>query len=355
MSQGEGTGVEVYAKNIISRLISSRLDTPPALFYNAWRTAPLPSEWLSAGARVINWHIPNKLYDLWQPPIDRYIPADIVYSPHINYLWTRHAPRVLTIHDLSFIHYPQFFPLKYRLWHARQRIREQAQAASAIIANSAYTKADIVNTLGIDPDKVHVVWPGIDTPAHDPLTLSQLPPRKQEILRTPYILMLSTLEPRKNIPAALSAFARLKRDPRFAELNLIVAGGKRWCFSPAPQDGVIWWGGVSESEKALLYTKAQALIFPSFFEGFGFPPLEAQSYGCPVVASNRSSLPEILGQSALLIDPWHTDQFADALEAVLTDTALREALITDGFANIKRFDWNTATCALSDIFASLAH
>ena len=119
--------------------------------------------------------------------------------------------------------------------------------------------------------------------------------------------MLSTLEPRKNIPAALSAFARLRRDARFVALDVVLAGGKRWRFSPMPQDGVIWWGRVSQAEKALLYTEAQALLFPSFFEGFGFPPLEAQSYGCPVIASNRSSLPEILGTSALLTDPWHTD------------------------------------------------
>lgn len=354
MSQGEGTGVEVYAKNVISRLIDGLPDTPPTLFYNAWRTAPLPPEWLPPRTRVVNWHIPNKLYDLWRPPIDRHIYGDIVYSPHINYLQTERAPRVLTIHDLSFIHYPQFFPLKYRLWHARQRIAEQAHAASLIIANSAYTKADIVNTLGIDPNKVRVAWPGIDAPAFDPGTKVQLTPRKQELLRAPYLLVLSTLEPRKNIPAALSAFAALRRDPRFSELNLIVAGGKRWRFSPAPQDGVIWWGGVSDAEKALLYTEAQALLFPSFFEGFGFPPLEAQSYGCPVVASNRSSLPEILGTSALLVDPWRTDRFADALEAILTDAALRNRLIADGLANTRRFDWSTTTCALSDIFASLA-
>ena len=354
MSQGEGTGVEVYAKNVISGLISAHPDTPPTLFYNAWRTASLPPPWTASGARVVNWQIPNKIYDLWQPAIDRHIPADIVYSPHINYLRVDHAPHVMTIHDLSFIHYPQFFPLKYRLWHARQRVLEQARSAAAIIANSAYTKEDIVSTLGIDPGKVHVAWPGIDTPALDPATMERLPPRKQELLRAPYVLVLSTLEPRKNIPAALSAFARLRRDPRFAELNLIVAGGKRWRFAPAPQDGVIWWGGVSQAEKALLYTEAQALLFPSFFEGFGFPPLEAQSYGCPVIASDRSSLPEILGASALLVDPWHADRFADALEAVLTDTALRNELIADGFANTHRFDWNTTTCALSDIFASLA-
>lgn len=354
LSQGEGTGVEVYAKNVISRLISLNAGTPPTLFYNAWHTAPLPPEWLSHGARVVNWHIPGKLYDLWQPPIDRHIPTDIVYSPHINYLRVSYAPHVMTIHDLSFIHYPQFFPLKYRLWHARQRVAEQALAASAIIANSAYTKADIVNTLGIDASKIHVAWPGIDTPALDTAVSGQLSPRKQELLRAPFVLMLSTLEPRKNIPAALSAFARIRRDPRFAELNLIIAGGKRWRFTPMPQEGVIWWGGVGEAEKALLYTEAQALLFPSFFEGFGFPPLEAQSYGCPVVASDRSSLPEILGTSALLIDPWRTDRLADALEAVLTDTALRERLIADGLANTARFDWNTTTCALSDIFASLA-
>lgn len=354
LSQGEGTGVETYAKNIISRLLADPRGRTQTLFYNAWRTAPLPHNWREKSARVVDWGMPNKLYDLWQPQIDRLIPADIIYSPHINRLRSKKAPRVMTIHDLSFVHYPQFFPLRYRLWHERQRVREQADEARAIIANSAYTKADIANTWGIAPEKIHAIHPGIDAPAYDPAKRPILSPAKEAIMRRPYILCLSTLEPRKNIPLAISAFARLKKDPYFRDLALVMAGGKSWRFEPIPCPDAFYWGNASAEEKALLYTEAEAFLFPSFFEGFGFPPLEAQSYGCPVVASDRASLPEILGGSALYAGPWNAAGLADAAESILKSPAERDRLVAAGHENIKRFDWNRTPWALSDIFSSLA-
>ncbi len=354
LSQGEGTGVETYAKNVISRLLAPALGRECTLFYNAWRTAPLPDGWHANAKRIVNWGIPNKLYDLWQPQIDRYLPTDVIYSPHINRLRSAKAPRVITIHDLSFIHYPQFFPLKYRIWHARQHVKEQAYEAAAIVANSTYTKADIISTWGIAPEKIRVVWPGIDAPTFTHDARHSMSPAKLELLKRPYLLCLSTLEPRKNIPLALSAFAHLKKNPRYRDLVLILAGGKSWRFKPITYPDVIYWGGVSAEEKALLYTEAEALLFPSFFEGFGFPPLEAQSYGCPVVASDRSSLPEILGASALLVSPWNARELADAISTILDNPGTRDHLIAAGHTNARRFDWNATLCALSNIFSSLA-
>ncbi len=354
LSQGEGTGVETYAKNVISRLLTPTPGRECTLFYNAWRTAPLPDGWRTNAKRVVNWGIPNKLYDVWQPKIDRYIPTDVIYSPHINRLRSAQAPRVMTIHDLSFVHYPQFFTLKYRIWHARQHVEHQANEAAAIVANSAYTKADIVNTWGIAPEKISVVWPGIDAPTFSGDVRQGMPTRKIELLKRPYLLCLSTLEPRKNIPLAISAFAHLKKDPRHRDLILILVGGKSWRFDPIHYPDVVYWGGVSAEEKALLYTEAEALLFPSFFEGFGFPPLEAQSYGCPVVASDRASLPEILGDSALLVSPWNARDLADAVSTILDNPGTRDHLITKGHENVRRFDWNATICALSDIFSSLS-
>ncbi len=354
LAQGGKTGVEIYAHNIIGRLIATRPETPITLFYNAWRTAPLPEEWHAPHVRVVNWGVPNKLYDLWQPAIDRYIPCDAIYSPHINRLHFQHTPRALTIHDLSFIHYPQFFPLKYRLWHSRQRIALQAREAAVIITNSQYTKRDIMDTLGVPEGKIRVIYPGVDAPAAPVEAPASLSSAQKAILAKPYILSLSTLEPRKNILGAISAFSLLRRDPRFADLNLIVAGGKSWKFDPPRHPGVIYWGGMNQEEKAFMYTEAEALIFPSFFEGFGFPPLEAQSYGCPVIASDRASLPEILGDSALLMSPWNVHGLAGALETLLTDHGERDRLIARGRENAARFDWNTTICELSNIFSSLS-
>lgn len=349
LSQGEQTGVDVYTRNIVERLITTNRQPGwhYTLFYNAWRAAPLPAAWHTAPqTRIVNWGVPNKIFDIWQPRFDGYLRADCIYSPHINLVRTRHTPRILTIHDLSFVHYPEFFNYRYRFWHWRQRIALQAREATAIITDSLYTKNDIVETLNVPPKKIHVIYPGIDTPRHSNLLKSDFNKLPEQ-----YILFLATVEPRKNMHAAISAFALLKQQPIFKDLRLIIAGRHGWRFVPIAYPGVIYWGAATTEEKTMLYTNARAFLYPSFFEGFGFPPLEAEQYGCPVVASNRSSLPEILGDSALLVDPWRADAIADALARILTNAAARERLIAAGLKNVKRFSWHTTVCELLNIFS----
>lgn len=349
ITNGEGTGVETYARHMIRGLVNRNDGNAYTIFHNSFRPVPLPADWKQKAARTVSWGIPNRLYDLWQPPIDSLIHADIVYTPHINYLRTRHARRVITIHDLSFIHYPEFFSLRHRLWHMRQRVREQARDAALIVTLSEYTKADIVNTLGIQPEKVKVIPPGIEVPLRLTTAEERTPP-----LRDPYLLCLSSLEPRKNIYASISALAILRTHPAYAGLRLVIAGRKSWNFRKMDMPGVMWWGPASTAEKAMLYTGAQALLFPSFFEGFGFPPLEAQSYGCPVVASDRASLPEILGDSALYASPWNVGALAAAAQRIMEDQNLRRALTLRGKENIARYSWERSICELSNTFSSLS-
>ncbi len=357
LSKGGQSGIEEYTIQLLNHLFQSDSPYQWQLFYQGWRKAPLPNHWSSNGTiKIINWQYPNKIFDIWRPKIDNYIATDLVYSPHLNIIRANHAPRILTIHDLSFIHHPHFFSLKHRLWHKIQSYKNQIKTASAIVTNSIYTKNDLINTLQVPPEKIHAIYPGINSS----LKKTNLPRPKN--LEFPYILYLGTIEPRKNIPLIIKAFNIIKQKKEFKNLRLVLAGKLGWLYEKIFQEieksrfksDIILWGLVDPKEKNMLYNLAEAFVYPSFFEGFGFPPLEAQACGCPVIASNRTSLPEILEQSALMINPWKEKDLADKLEAILTDKNLKNKLITEGFKNVQRFNWKKTVCELLKLFSQFS-
>ena len=341
-------GVGEYTFNVVDHLIKAGGMHQWQLFYNGWEKQPLPIEWQKASNVVIyNWRMPNRLFR-WLPiALDRLIKTDLIFSPHIDFLKSNKAPRILTIHDLSFIHYPGLFSQKHRWWHKMQRVQKQARQASHIITDSQFSKDDIAETLKISPEKISVVYPGINKNLKSPIINS-----KFEIRNSKFLLYLGTLEPRKNIDAIIKAFNIIKSDAQFFDLKLVLAGRPGWLFKPIIQKDVIFWGSVTEEEKTSLYQSAAAFIYPSFFEGFGFPPLEAQSYSCPVIVSNRGSLPEILKNSAIQVNPWKTDQLAKAIKTILVKKQLAKKLVKLGEENIKRFNWEQCAGQLLKIFSS---
>jgi len=371
LGKGGQTGVEEYTQQIVTHLLRTASPHRFHLFYNGWRKAPLPGEWLASAkatghdqsdrsrTSIIDWGIPNRLFDLWQPELDLIFNdgPDLIYSPHLNYINSGRAPRILTIHDLSFLHYPYFLNWRSRLWHAWQKIEEQATKAAAIVVDSAYTKNDVIETLKVPAEKIHIIYPGINpnlsTSQVDILTSQVDKLERPANLSWPFILYLGTIEPRKNVGAIIKAFQLLKQNPLFDDLKLIIAGENR---DPNirihPNDpNIIFWGKATTEEKSMLYNLAEVFVYPSFFEGFGFPPLEAQASGCPVVASNRASLKEVLGNSALLTDPWKPKEIAQAIEAILTDNNLRSQLIGKGLNNARQFNWQDTVCALLKLFS----
>ncbi len=341
-------GVGEYTFNMVDNLIKSGSEHQWQLFYNGWRKQPLPIEWRKMpNVKIYDWRIPNRIFR-WLPiAIDRLIKTDLIFSPHIDFLRSYKAPRILTIHDLSFLHYPNFFSWKHRWWHKMQKVKKQARKATHIITDSEYSKNDISNTLGISQEKISVVYPGINKHAK-PLAQNL----KFEIKNFKFILYLGALEPRKNISAIIKAFNIIKEDSEFEDLKLILAGRIGWLFKQEKQKDIIFWGPATKEEKVSLYKSATAFIYPSFFEGFGFPPLEAQARGCPVITSNRSSLPEILRDSAIQINPWRADQLAEAIKNLLTNKQLAKNLVEKGRENIKRFNWEKCAGQLLKIFSS---
>ncbi len=351
LGRGTRSGIEEYTESLVDRLIANS-NHQFELFYNGLRRAPIKESWpKKSNVNVTNWHIPNKLLDL-SAKFLKYpqINTDVLFSPHFNLIEGGKSPHIMTFHDLSFLHHPGFFSKKQLLWHRLQDYKRKASGAARLIAVSEFTKSDLVNILKIPEEKISVIYSGVSDDFHrlPENTPSLVAFTAEHHLNFPFILYLGTLEPRKNIPSLIRAFNLLKENPTHKELRLILAGAPGWLYQTVLREAaasrfqkdIIFWGPVKTSDRILLYNKCRVFSYPSFFEGFGFPPLEAQKCGSPVVAGNRTSIPEILGSSALLPDPWRIHDLANALQTALENETERSRLIAGGYENAKRFDWS---------------
>lgn len=366
MSRKSSSGIHEYTRSLIDSILEHDKINQYEFFYNGWNKIPLPANWSGENRKIHSSSWPNKLFDISSrffgyPQIGSGLNPDLIFSPHFNIL--RHdsrIPRVVTVHDLSFVHHPDFFSTRHRFWHWLQDLKSQINRAARVIADSDFTKSDLVNTLGIAEDKVVKIYPGIGEgfggyPQDSNDTREIL--EKYGIQR-PYILFLGTIEPRKNVIAIVRAFEILKRNRNFNDLHLALAGSLGWLSrdvssvirNSANRESIRLTGQVASDERARLYRGAAAFVYPSFFEGFGFPPLEAQACGTPVIASNRTSLPEILGTSALLVDPWRTGDLARAIQLVLEDRELKRELMEKGLKNVQRFSWQKTAREVIRVF-----
>ncbi len=369
LARGGTTGIPGYTHDLIDTLLRQHPENRYSLFYNGLRRQSLPPTWkTSPNVGIIERSVPNRLLDLsfrflGGPRLESYSPADLIFSPHFNLLPETNTPRVITFHDLSFLHYPQFFSREQQLWHRLQKYAQQARRASHIIAVSQFTKQDLISLLHIPKEKISVIYSGIN-PSFKKLAAKDMALAKYKEdhrLFRPFFLYLGSLEPRKNIQLLIHAFTELKTEPAFKDHELILAGKPSYqsneiyrlaAASPVFAD-IRTLGAVADHERVFLYNLARAFVFPSWFEGFGFPPLEAQACGTPVIASDRTSLPEILGDSAMLTDPWNVSMLASHMRAIETDTKLRETILSKGAINSQRFNWHDAAEQTHAVFKSV--
>ena len=269
---------------------------------------------------------------------------------------------VVTIHDVIPLILPQTFTSRHRavVRLALARVRRQADR---IIVPSHAVKRDVVRHLGLSEDLVTVTHHGCEPrfhPAADPASLRAVTARYG--LPSRYVLAVGTLEPRKNLTTLLKAFARLRRagevDPA---LRLVLAGARGWLDEPIFRtvrslglDVVVHFPGfIDDDDLPDLYRGAELFVFPSLYEGFGLPPLEAMACGVPVVTSNTSSMPEVTGGAAMLVAPLDVDGMAAVIARVLHDDGLRERLRHAGIARARQFSWETAARQVLDAYASL--
>jgi len=258
-------------------------------------------------------------------------------------------PYVVTIHDLSFLYYPEMFR-KTDLFQLKIGSKHSINNAAHIIAVSQTTKDDIVKNYQVDPSKITVTYEGYDKDRFKPQSKSKIESVKSKYkVKGDYIIFVGTLQPRKNLERLIEAFDIVngKWKMENGKLQLIIVGKRGWMYYQIFEkvktlkldDRIIFTDYVPDDDLPALISGATVYVLPSLWEGFGIPVIEAQACSVPVVVSKTSSLPEIVGDSAILIDPESVDSIASGINEVLTDEKKRFDLVKRGFENIKRFSW----------------
>lgn len=266
---------------------------------------------------------------------------------------------VVTVHDLGSEYLPSMHQIKQRLYLSYMQ-KFQLKSATKIIAVSKATKEDLVKKAGIKPDKITVIYEGYDQnlfkPVKDELLVNSL--RRYEVELGNYFLFVGTVQPRKNLERLIKAFAKVvarhstknrshgREESGLTTIELVIVGSKGWLSDEiynlpkklGIEDRVKFLGYVPEKDLPVLYSGAQALLFPSLFEGFGLPIIEAQACGCPVLTSNISSMPEVAGEGAVLVNPYSVEDIARGMIKA-QGPKFKSQIVEIGFENIKRFSW----------------
>ncbi len=274
---------------------------------------------------------------------------DAWFFPNHNFIATR-LPYAIMVHDLSYEVFPELFTLKSRVRHGLSR--RVIKNADAILCPSTSTKQDLMGIYKIAETKVHVTPLAASTTGAETSPSPNFPKR--------FVLSLATLEPRKNQISIIEAYEAY-RDGTKDAIHLVIGGGAGWKSRPilkaakqskyAKEIHLI--GYVSEEQKAGLYRTAQVFVFPSFYEGFGLPVLEAMAAGCPVITSHTSSLPELVQDAALLIDPYNVNDSAQAIRQVLSSHTLRQNMIKRGKERAKEFSWEKTARKTQEILSKI--
>lgn len=358
-------GLGRYAENL-ARGLAALIPDELALFYN--REAgirPLPGLEHFPAATVALGYKPWRSL-VWAGQLagagfNRLVPeAALFHATEHLLLPLRGVPTVLTVHDLIFRHLPQYHKPLNR-WYLNLTMPLYCRRATRIIAISEATRRDLIAAYGLPAEKIRVVYEAADE------RFCPQPPEVVAALRAAYglperyVLFVGTIEPRKNLDRLLAAFETIYAA---GESDALVIAGKRgWLYDDffarlersSARQAVLFPGFVADEDLPALYAGAQTLVLPSLYEGFGLPVLEAMACGTPVICSNSSSLPEIAGAAALLVDPADIAALATALSRVLTDPALREQMAAAGLVQAARFSWGQTAAATLAVYRELQH
>jgi glycosyltransferase involved in cell wall biosynthesis len=330
------TGTERYALELIRAMIAYNTRHHLTLFF---RDTP-PDDLFEVDDNVTLRVIPfRRLWThirfaqaIWQGK------PDITFVPaHTLPLWTRGLAAV-TVHDLGYRYFPEAHPPAQRAY-LNWSTRHSARRADLVLADSKATANDLRKFYKVDGGKINVVYPGVNRPEYtetDVIAKYNLDER--------YFLFIGTLQPRKNIETIVKAY-RAYRERTKEPADLVLAGNKGWLYDDrwtVGVPGVHLPGFIDEADKGNLYANAHALVFPTLYEGFGFPVIEAMMCGLPVLTSDTSSLPELADDAAILVDPTDTAAIARAMLRVDTDYDLREELRDNGYKRARKFSWDKA-------------
>ncbi|HBH46687.1 MAG: hypothetical protein A2445_03480 [Candidatus Jacksonbacteria bacterium RIFOXYC2_FULL_44_29] len=329
------------------------------LFYSQFKKKPIALEPLfklcrqTPNVTIKGYRLPNKLLNLSMhafkfPWIDELLSPKIDYFilPNLSLIaLSPYARRLAVCHDLSWEIFPEFFTLRQRLWHRLIRPRKFYQTAKKIIAVSQNTKQDLIDLYDIAPDKITVIYPGIDTHRFR-LIKDTVPVRIKYQLPPDFLLFVGTLEPRKNLETLIEAYDLLVQN-RPQVPPLVIVGPEGWKFDQIyrfwlrarSRDQIRFVNKMDAEDLPVIYNLARIFIYPSFYEGFGFPPLESMACGTPVIVGHGSSLPEIVADAGVLVDPYNIVDLALAIDRLLSDKQFYDKLKVMGLKRASEFTW----------------
>jgi glycosyltransferase involved in cell wall biosynthesis len=360
---GQPTGVGAFCLGALQSL-SIRADLDVRAFAVSWRRRGEIGAFLPANVSRTQRPMPARpLHALWGrgrvPPLEWFIgDVDVVHGTNFVVPPTRRAGAVVSVHDLTPLHHPELCneaTLAYPVL-----IRNAVQRGAWVHADSSFVAGEVMEAFAADPSRVRVVEPGV--PALPALAPGESR-RVVDALRPPgvsdYILAIGTAEPRKDLPGLVRAFDQLAAD--HPSLGLVLAGPPGWgeealtaAIAQAHSAArILRTGWVDAPVLSALLTEASVLAYPSFYEGFGFPPLQAMATGVPVVATRAGSLPEVLADGAVLVEAGDADGLGGALARVLTDRALRQDLIRRGAARAAHFTWDRCGRGLAHLYGDV--
>lgn len=377
---GKHSGIEQYTLKVLEYLLRLDQQHTFVLFYVAYRNYDANFKALKQAmpflnqsnveVRKLDWiDFPLLLHALWKPlewpKADRICGGlDVMWQPSPRLLpVSSHCQTVITFHDLVFELFPEFYTWQSRLWQWQMNYARLARTAERLIAVSENTRNDLIRFYQIDPKKITVIYEGVD-----PIYFEPVDPALFESLRTrfhipgDYLYYVGSLEPRKNIIAIIRGLSYLKQQG-FANIKLVISGVKSWLneavFTELEKlnltNDVVLTGSVTEAEKVAWLQGARVFVFPTLYEGFGLPVLEAMAAGCPVVTSRVSSLPEVTGESALLINPRVQTELNTALVRLLTDLDLARHFAEQGRARAREFTWDKTAAATLKVLLNGGH
>ena len=356
------TGNETYILELVRALAQQK--TNDTFFVYAEQLDALPREVHDAPhMRVMHYKTRSSVVRLLRELPER-AARDQLDVLHLSYNAPLTLPAscalVLTIHDISFEEHPEWFPRKLRAF-LKWSVRRSAQMARAILTDTECARADLVRLYRLPPEKITVTHYAADARFHpiaDTRALAAI--RAKYKTSDHFVLAVGNMQPRKNLARLMQAFAQVKRAHKI-EHKLVLVGQQLWLAQEVLEqarllgDDVILTGYVPDADLPLLYNAADVFCYPSLYEGFGLPVLEAMACGTAVITSNTSSLPEVAGDAALLVNPYAVDEIANALHQILTNRARREQLQLEGIARARLFSWERTARQTEQVYQHAAN
>lgn len=360
-------GIGRYTRDLVRAFLRQRSDDELMLYYAARDLSPdhpglraltaLQAEFPQVRPAPIPL-TERQLTILWQRvrlplPVERWTgPVDLVHAPDFVLPPVKSAPTLLTVHDLTFRVHPETAHANLRRYLDRA-VPRSLRRATHVLADSASTRRDLERLMGVPDDKITVLYPGVGaqfTRVTDQAQLEAV--RARYDLPARFLFFVSTIEPRKNIARLLESYRRVC-DPQ--QIGLILGGKPGWLSAPIVEAanrtaGVRLLGPVDDADLPALYTLATGCVYPSLYEGFGFPPLEALACGTPVLTSNTSSLPEVVGDLGVLVDPTDVDSIGAGIVRLFHDDSLRASVLARGPEQAAQFTWERAGAELHTIY-----